>query len=144
MIKDFSFYPRARRCHGSALSRTMTWSGLHFEKIKPKCLSLENWLDQSEYIHRGNTRDLFKRTNIIVWSLKVLFKNIRYKGTWVAQLGKCPTSAQVMILWFLSSSPVSALCWWLGAWSLLQILCLLPSPPLPCSYCLSRGRIIWC
>ena len=30
-----------------------------------------------------------------------------FKGTWVAQLVKLPTSAQVMISWFMSSSPVS-------------------------------------
>ena len=29
-------------------------------------------------------------------------------GTWVAQLVKCPTLAQVMISWAVSSSPVSA------------------------------------
>ena len=27
------------------------------------------------------------------------------RGTWVAQLVKCPTSAQVMISWFVGSSP---------------------------------------
>ena len=27
-------------------------------------------------------------------------------GTWVAQSVECPTSAQVMILWFLGSSPM--------------------------------------
>ena len=30
-----------------------------------------------------------------------------YGGTWVAQLVKHLTSAQVMILWFMSSSPTS-------------------------------------
>ena len=29
------------------------------------------------------------------------------RGAWVAQSVKCPTSAQVMILWFTSSSPAS-------------------------------------
>ena len=28
-----------------------------------------------------------------------------YKGTWVAQLVKRPTSVQVMISWFMGSSP---------------------------------------
>ena len=40
---------------------------------------------------------------------KALFLKIFSKswGTWVAQLVKRPTSAQVMISWFVSSSPVS-------------------------------------
>ena len=29
----------------------------------------------------------------------------KYKGAWVAQLVKCLTSAQIMILWSVSSSP---------------------------------------
>ena len=28
-------------------------------------------------------------------------------GAWMSQLVKCPTSAQVMISWFVSSSPAS-------------------------------------
>ena len=34
-------------------------------------------------------------------------KNTEERGTWVAQLVERPTSAQVTILWFVSSSPVS-------------------------------------
>ena len=33
--------------------------------------------------------------------------NHYFRGTWVAQLVKRPTSAQVMISWFVSSSPTS-------------------------------------
>ena len=44
----------------------------------------------------------------------------------MAQLVEHLTSAQVVISWFVGLSPVSGsiLTWWLGVWSLLQILCL--------------------
>ena len=45
-----------------------------------------------------------------------MFKNTRTWGFWVAQLIKHPTSAQVMISWFESSSPESGSV--LTAWSL--------------------------
>ena len=56
-----------------------------------------------------------------------------YWGAWVAQLVRHLTSAQVMILVFVSLSPTlgSLLTWQLRAWSLLWILCLPLSPPLP-------------
>ena len=38
---------------------------------------------------------------------KVGDKNMSCWGTWVAQSVKHPTSAQVMISWFLSSNPAS-------------------------------------
>ena len=63
-------------------------------------------------------------------------------GTWVAQLVKCPTLTQVMILRFVGSSPVlGVLCWQLRAWSLLWILCLL-SLPLPCLSSLSLSLFL--
>ena len=37
----------------------------------------------------------------------LLIQSEKSRGAWVAQSVKCPTSAQVMILWFTSSSPVS-------------------------------------
>ena len=43
-------------------------------------------------------------------------------GAWVAQSVEHPTLAQVMISWFMSSSPASGSV--LTAQSLLQILCL--------------------
>ena len=51
------------------------------------------------------------------------------RGAWVVQLIKRLTSAQVMISWFVSSSPASdsvLTAWSLepGAWNLFQILCL--------------------
>ena len=36
-----------------------------------------------------------------------LFKKSAFGGTWVAQSAKHPTSAQVMISWFMSLSPTS-------------------------------------
>ena len=50
-------------------------------------------------------------------------------GTWVAQSVECPTSAQVMISQFVSSSPTSGCL--LSAQSPLQILCPPLSVPLP-------------
>ena len=51
-------------------------------------------------------------------------------GAWMAQLVKCQTSAQVMIFWFMSSSPTSGSL--LSVQHLLWILCtplsLCPSP----------------
>ena len=60
-------------------------------------------------------------------------------GTWVAQTVKCPTSAQDIISWFVSSGWCQALGWQLRDWSLLQILCLPLSLLLPhsCSVSLS-------
>ena len=51
------------------------------------------------------------------------------RGAWAAQSVERPTSAQVMILWFVSSSPVSGSL--LTAQSLLQIPCPCLSLPLP-------------
>ena len=39
-----------------------------------------------------------------MWMSKLKIKF--HWGAWVAQSVKCPTSAQVMILWFVNSSPV--------------------------------------
>ena len=39
------------------------------------------------------------------WKLKINFKNLERRGTWVAQSVKGPTSAQVMISWSMSSIP---------------------------------------
>ena len=36
-----------------------------------------------------------------------IFKRPRAGGAWVGQSVKCPTSTQVMISWFVSSSPAS-------------------------------------
>ena len=55
------------------------------------------------------------------------------RGAWVAQLVEQPTSAQLMISLFVGSGPTTcpALCWQLRTWSLLWILCLPLSLPLP-------------
>ena len=56
-------------------------------------------------------------------------------------LVKRPASAQVTISRFVGSSPTRALCWRLGAWSLLPILCLPLCPSLSralVSLCLSK------
>ena len=50
------------------------------------------------------------------------------RGAWVAQVDRWPTAAQVMISWFVSSSPAPDAL--LSAQSPLQILCPL-RPPLP-------------
>ena len=39
--------------------------------------------------------------------LESLYKYRLLMGAWVAQLVECPTSALVVILWFVSSSPTS-------------------------------------
>ena len=57
------------------------------------------------------------------------------RGTWVAQLVKHPTSAQVMILWLVSLSSVWGSA--LTAWNLLGILPPSFSLPLPCLHALS-------
>ena len=55
----------------------------------------------------------------------VISQNRYSRGTWVAQSVKDPTLAQVVISWFVSSSPVS------GSVLTVQILCLpLSAPPL--------------
>ena len=57
-----------------------------------------------------------------------LFKKRWGRGAWVARSVKCLTSAQVMISWFVSSSPASGSV--LTVWSLLEILTLTAPPPL--------------
>ena len=65
------------------------------------------------------------------------FQISSFWGAWVAQLVERPTLDQVMISQLVSLSPTWALCWQLRAWSLLQMLCLPLSLPLPCSRALS-------
>ena len=63
------------------------------------------------------------------------------RGTWVAQSVNRLTSAQVMILRFLSSSPESGSV--LTAWSLepaLDSVSTSLSLPLPCSYSVSLSQ----
>ena len=65
-----------------------------------------------------------------------LIKNTLW-GAWIAQLVKLPTSAQVMISWFVGLSPVLGSL--LSVWILLWILCLPLSLPLPtCDLCLKN------
>ena len=70
-------------------------------------------------------------------------KLLYYKGTWVAQSVKLPTSAQVMILWLMSSSPTSGSV--LTAWSLEPALdsvspSLSAPPPLALSFSLPKEK----
>ena len=58
-------------------------------------------------------------------------KNKRIRGAWVAQPVRHPTSALVMISWFMRSSPTPGYV--LTIWSLLGILSPPLSLPLPCS-----------
>ena len=64
------------------------------------------------------------------------FKRFTHLGApgWLSRLVKHPTSAQVMISWFVGLSPVSGFV--LTAWSLLQILCPFLSVPPPLMFCL--------
>ena len=66
-----------------------------------------------------------------------VLKTSQPRGAWVAQSVKRLTSAQVMISGFVVRALRWALCYQLGAWSLLRILRLPLSLPLPCSYSLS-------
>ena len=67
---------------------------------------------------------------------QAIILKIQLWGAWVAQSVKHPTSAQVLISRFMSSSPTSGSV--LTTWSLLRILCLplslCPSP----AYALSQ------
>ena len=76
--------------------------------------------------------------------LWMIFKFDYIGGTWMAQLVKLS-----VWLWLRSWSCCSwvqalhgALYWQLRAWSLVQILCLPRSLPLPCSCCLMRTRAL--
>ena len=42
-----------------------------------------------------------------IWSTEVWPEENEYQGTWVAQLVKCPNSAQAMISWFVDLSPAT-------------------------------------
>ena len=55
-------------------------------------------MNMSPYMVRKTSTDVSKGTD---------FKIGRLRGTWVAQPVKHPTSAQVSISWFVSSSPVT-------------------------------------
>ena len=102
------------------------------------------WPDQKaiwgSFFCSSNSPSLFLRRGLCTSSFLCL-KHMN-RGAWVAQSVECLTSAQVMISRFVSSSPASdSACRQLRAWSLLQILCLSISRPLPCScsvfHCLS-------
>ena len=67
------------------------------------------------------------------------FKMIRLWDTWVVQLVERPTSAWVMISWFVNSN--LALGSVLTVWILLLILCLPLSLPLPCMCSVSLSKI---
>ena len=56
---------------------------------------------------------------------------MKTRGAWVAQLVKHPTSVQVMISWFVGSSPASGPVLTAQSLELLRILVSL-SPPLAC------------
>ena len=64
---------------------------------------------------------------------------MQYGGAWVAQLVGRPTSAQVMISQFVSSSPTSG--WLLSARGLLGTLCFPPHAPTPLLLMLSLSKI---
>ena len=70
-------------------------------------------------------------------------KIFAYRGIWVSQSVGRLTSAQVMISRPGVQALCQALCWQLGAWSLLWIPCLPLSPPLPRSHsvCDSLSKI---
>ena len=55
-------------------------------------------------------------------------KILQLGGAWVAQLVKCPTSAQVMISWFVGSSPASGSVSYTKSASDPVSLSLCPSP----------------
>ena len=57
--------------------------------------------------------------------------NRNFRGTWVAQLVKQPTLAQVVISRFMGSSPLSGSVLTAQSLELLWILCLPLSLPLP-------------
>ena len=61
-------------------------------------------------------------------------------GAWVAQSVKLPTSAQVVISPFVSSSPVWSSVLTAPSLELPRILCLPLSLPLPCSHTLSLSQ----
>ena len=65
------------------------------------------------------------------------FNKHEKRGTWVTQSVKHLTLAQVMISWFVGSSPTSGSV--LTAQSLVQILCLLVSAPPPIVLSLARS-----
>ena len=103
-------------------------------------VNLWNWWLQ---VHACLSLDMFLQLPWRIWSCKFpnLKKNPELKhciqnwGAWVAHLGKHPTSAQVMISWFMSLSSASGSR--LSAQSLLQILCLLLCLPLSRLFSLS-------
>ena len=65
-----------------------------------------------------------------------------FRGAWVAQLVKRPTSAQVMISRFVGSSPVSGSVLTSQSLEPFQSLCLPVSLPLPCLLSVSISKII--
>ena len=66
-----------------------------------------------------------------------------WRGAWVAQSVKRPTSARSRSRGPWVRAPRQALGWWLGVWSLFPILCLPLSLPLPrsCSVSLCPPKI---
>ena len=63
-----------------------------------------------------------------------------FRNTWVAQSVEHSTLAQIMILWFMGSSPVSGSVLTAQSLELLQILCIPLSLSLPCLHHLSVSQ----
>ena len=106
----------------------MTYLNSKSQILNPK--SRETWYSQKYLATRANCC--------------MCISSIKNWGTWVAQSVKLLTSAQVMILWSLSWSPVSGFV--LTAWileraldSLSPSLSLSAHPPLVLSLCLSKN-----
>ena len=121
---------------------------LNIQKVgQPKCPSIlvqvsELYIQSMEH-HTARKKNSLQLVHTTTWlNLKnnVELKKSDTRGTWVAQSVECPTSAQVMISQFMSSSPASG--------SVLTVQSLEPaldsvSPSLsalPCSHSVSLSQ----
>ena len=112
-----------------------------------ECLLYSYHRGRSSGLHMVSATSNIRRSNLSAWySFSFFIPLVEVKrsprGTWVAQSVKRPTAGQVMVSCSWVRSLHQALCWQFGAWSLLQILCLLLSLPLPrlCSLSLKNNK----
>ena len=113
----------------------------------PECVATNTGLplptapsQRATFLSRAGYQHFSSCPQLFVAKVKLKVSAAKRLDAWVAQSVQHLTLAQVMISWFVSSSPHGGLCWHLRAWSLLPILCLTLSLPLPHLHSISLSQ----
>ena len=117
-------------------------SPFYFKKItlSPYLYGIYLPTQVSSYMQQKLGGEGLHREDILLKYRENIYQRLDDRGAWVAQSVRCPTSAQVMISWFWSSSPapgsVLAAQSLEPAWDSVSPCLSLPLPD-PCSFSVS-------